>query len=135
MRIINKRAVKTKVKVNPYPHTCSVCGNPARRIKQIVLCSNLKCKTRKTATKVISAFNNSKAPKLYVDSENYILCQCGERARFTAGNTIDKVSCGRASHYCVVPLIKGWRLFRHGGIGFIFNGKRWIEDKGGKIEF
>jgi hypothetical protein len=39
------------VNVDPYPHKCKKCNAPARRCGKVVLCSNLKCKTRKVSSK------------------------------------------------------------------------------------
>ena len=35
-----------------YPHKCKLCGQPCRKTKTLVFCSNRKCKTRKQIKKM-----------------------------------------------------------------------------------
>jgi hypothetical protein len=42
------RLVIPEIKINPYPHVCKKCHSPARKGSNVIFCSNVKCKSRKT---------------------------------------------------------------------------------------
>lgn len=53
-----------------YPHVCSTCGQPARRGTNLVVCSNLLCKSKKALLTAIGPI-----PKFFTtDKEGYVLC-------------------------------------------------------------
>jgi hypothetical protein len=61
---------QTEKPVLTYPHHCRVCGQPARRGANIVVCSNKHCKSRKALLAAIGPI-----PKFYItDKEGFILC-------------------------------------------------------------
>jgi hypothetical protein len=61
----------------PYPHMCK-CGNPARKTKQGLFCSNRKCKTRKNYTAYFKNYNGKFNKDL--DKDGFLIClECGER--------------------------------------------------------
>lgn len=72
--------VAPKNPVKPYPHTCKKCKSPARKCGSIVMCSNLKCKTRKDFSALIKKFPAS--PKIKIGTrENPIVIYCKECKR------------------------------------------------------
>lgn len=74
-----KKEYKAKAQ-NPYPHTCSYCNSPARKVNSIVFCSNLKCKPARNYIKNIAKICKAKVSK-DTDNQGFILCpSCKHRA-------------------------------------------------------
>lgn len=71
------------ISIKPYPHTCSHCSSPARKCKSMVLCSNVKCKSRRNVRKLIGK----------VSKPTYRLIMCPKCSTEAIGcNRIDKLT-------------------------------------------
>jgi len=56
--------------VSAYPHTCGVCGSPARKGANIVVCSKVGCKANRIALASVGPI-----PKFYtLDKDGFVLC-------------------------------------------------------------
>jgi hypothetical protein len=76
-----------------YPSICKKCNQPARRIDNIYLCSNTKCKTR---NKVFKSYKKLPPVYKYGSKENPInmVCpSCGGRVVYVSNADVGKVLC------------------------------------------
>jgi hypothetical protein len=87
---------------NTYPHTCKKCKKPARKIGKVVLCSNVKCKSRGTFNKAFKSFiqYNEVLCPMCQNVGQYISDQWYGKA---TGKNYSYLNCSNAHGWSYVP--------------------------------
>lgn len=114
----------TKI-LNPYPNHCKICKAPSRKLDNLILCSNAKCKSRSNIKRAYYIKKVSGAEDLRVDINGYILCpECNTTANSSSLNG-EWAKC-RNKHNWTPKLIIGDRL-DHDTHKYIWSGTSWQE--------
>jgi hypothetical protein len=123
-----KEAIVNKP-INPYPHKCKVCHRPARKCSGFILCSNVKCKSRRKIP-VFKSFTeyNSK------DNPISVLCPvCNRLAMNLFRNTnyvISSLSCRNCSRQPYTFKINMWYKWEHGVVQYGEDGWQYYKPNG-----